>query len=171
MTITCVNCKHEEPQGAIYCSNCGAKLVDTERLSTASMNTSSEGGQWVQGDAIPPAPMAATDAQISLHIVRTGQILPLMGRDEFIIGRVSEGQSVLPDIDLTPYDAYAQGVSRLHSMIQIAKDGVSISDLGSSNGTRINRTKLTANRNYSLNHGDVISLGKFKIQALIRQNQ
>jgi pSer/pThr/pTyr-binding forkhead associated (FHA) protein len=134
------------------------------------MNTSGEGGKWVQGDAVPPAPSVATDAHLSLHIVRTGQILPLMGREEFIIGRVSEGQSVLPDIDLTPYDAYSQGVSRLHAMIQIAKDQVSISDLGSSNGTRINKTKLTANRSYSLNHGDVISLGKFKIQALIRQN-
>lgn len=171
MTIICGKCKHEEPDGAMYCSNCGAKLVDTDGLSTASMSPTGKAGKWTSSGAIPPAPTHATDAQISLHIVRTGQILPLMGRDEFIIGRVSEGQSVLPDIDLTPYEAYSQGVSRLHAMIQISKDQVTISDLGSSNGTRINKTKLTANRSYTLNHGDVVSLGKFKIQALIRQDQ
>ena len=171
MTIICAKCKHEEPQGAMYCSNCGAKLVDSEGLSTASMSTSGELSKWKSGESLPPAPTHATDAEISLHIVRTGQILPLIGRSEFIIGRVSEGQSVLPDIDLTPYDAYSQGVSRLHAMVQIKKGQVSISDLGSSNGTRINKTKLTAKRTYALNHGDVISLGKFKIQALIRQEQ
>jgi len=120
---------------------------------------------------IPKAPSPTIEAQISLHIVRTGQILPLIGRDEFTIGRVSEGQSILPDIDLTPFEAYSQGVSRLHATIKINNDKVSISDLGSSNGTRINQTKLSPNKEYKLNHGDVISLGKFKIQALIRQDR
>jgi pSer/pThr/pTyr-binding forkhead associated (FHA) protein len=139
-------------------------------LSTASIAQTDSAIGKPEGGQFPPAPVAATEARISLHIVRTGQILPLIGRDEFTIGRVSEGQSILPDIDLTPYEAYSQGVSRLHATIKIMKDRVSVTDLGSSNGTRINQTKLSPNKEYKLNHGDVISLGKFKIQALIRQD-
>jgi len=170
MTITCPKCKHEEPDGAIVCSNCGSKMFDMDGLSTASIAQTDSIKVKTGSRQVPPAPVTATEAQISLHIVRTGQILPLIGREEFTIGRVSEGQSILPDIDLTPYEAYSQGVSRLHATLKITKERVTVVDLGSSNGTRINQTKLTPNKEYKLNHGDVISLGKFKIQALIRQD-
>ena len=117
-----------------------------------------------------PPPVQATQAQVSLHIVRTGQILPLIGRQEFTIGRVSQGQSILPDIDLTPYEAYSQGVSRLHATIRIEDKEISIEDLGSSNGTRVNNKKIDPHQHHPIAHGDVITLGRFKIQTLIQQD-
>jgi pSer/pThr/pTyr-binding forkhead associated (FHA) protein len=119
----------------------------------------------------PPPPQVTSDAKASLHIVRTGQILPLVGRDEFTVGRVSEGQSILPDIDLTPYEAYSQGVSRLHATLKIYADQITITDLGSSNGTRINSEKIPPHKEHVLGHGDEIKLGQFKIQALLRQDE
>ncbi len=171
MTIRCPKCGNEELDGALICSKCGSRMFDVNGLSTASIKPTDSMSGKRGSMQIPKAPSPTIEAQISLHIVRTGQILPLIGRDEFTIGRVSEGQSILPDIDLTPFEAYSQGVSRLHATIKINNDKVSISDLGSSNGTRINQTKLSPNKEYKLNHGDVISLGKFKIQALIRQDR
>ena len=48
----------------------------------------------------------------------SGKILPLASRNEFTLGRLSEGQPIMPDIDLTPYQAYASGVSRLHAVVK-----------------------------------------------------
>ena len=91
-------------------------------------------------------------------------------RDSYTIGRVSEGQSILPDVDLSAFDAYTQGVSRLHASFRVRGGAYYIEDLGSSNGTRINNTKIPPLVEQSIQNGDVISLGRFKIQALIRQD-
>lgn len=168
MSIVCPNCQNEEPDGAMFCSECSTKLITSGGLSTATIR--STGSQITQaGDAPPPPPPEkVSEGQISLHIVRTGQILPLVGRNEFTLGRISQGQSILPDIDLSPYNAYAQGVSRLHATLKLSKGELLIEDLGSSNGTRINNTKIESHQDHRINHGDVIALGRFKIQALIR---
>jgi pSer/pThr/pTyr-binding forkhead associated (FHA) protein len=82
---------------------------------------------------------------------------------------VTEGQPILPDIDLTPYEAYSRGVSRLHSALKIVNKRVVIVDLGSSNGTRVNGQKIVPNVDYPLNNGDVIALGRLRIQVLFKR--
>jgi pSer/pThr/pTyr-binding forkhead associated (FHA) protein len=74
----------------------------------------------------------------------------------------------MPDIDLTPYQAYASGVSRLHVVVKRDSNRIIIMDLGSSNGTYLNGRRLTPHVEEPLNHGDVIALGKLKIQVLLR---
>jgi hypothetical protein len=51
-------------------------------------------------------PRIFSNALVSLNIISTGDILPIAGRDEVTLGRISEGQLIIPDIDLTPYKAY-----------------------------------------------------------------
>jgi pSer/pThr/pTyr-binding forkhead associated (FHA) protein len=169
--ILCPNCQHEEIAGALFCSECGAQLVFTEHLSTQSIRRNpTDALTPTQVAETPPTPATATnDAVVSLHLVDSGQILPLTGRSEFTLGRMTEGQPILPDVDLSPYEAYSQGVSRLHAALKIANDRVVIVDLGSSNGTRINGQKIVPNVDYPLNHGDMLALGKLKIQLLIRR--
>jgi pSer/pThr/pTyr-binding forkhead associated (FHA) protein len=146
-------------------------LVNEDGLSTAAIRATDSQFQRVpSGQLVAPEAIATSDSLLSLHVVRTGQILPLMGRSEFTLGRISEGQSILPDIDLTPYEAYSQGVSRLHATIRINPEKVMITDLGSSNGTRLNEEKLQPHRETQLEHGDMIVMGRFKIQVLIRQD-
>lgn len=171
MSTVCPNCLHQELEGALFCSECGTKLAAQSGLSTAVFRTTDSKINKIAGEGKSPTPPQVTsDAKASIHIVRTGQILPLVGRDEYTIGRVSEGQSILPDIDLTPYEAYSMGVSRLHATLKVNPDQITITDLGSSNGTRINSNKIPPNKEYILDHGDVITLGQFKIQALLRQD-
>lgn len=170
MTNLCPNCGHENFEGALFCSECGAKLINQGGLSTSTINASEFGVPPDDATSKPQAPITTVDAIVSLHVVRTGQILPLVGRNEFTIGRVSEGQSILPDIDLTPYEAYNQGVSRLHATVKLEKGAITITDLGSSNGTRVNNVKIPPHKEHELSHGDVIALGQFKIQALVRQD-
>lgn len=170
MSIVCPNCHHQEPAGALFCSECSTKLVTSDGLSTATIRTTDSRITQPGAMPAPPPPAQVTEGNVSLHIVRTGQILPLVGRSEFTLGRISQGQSILPDIDLSPYNAYAQGVSRLHATLKVSQEELVIEDLGSSNGTRINNTKIPAHQNQRINHGDVIALGRFKIQVLIRQD-
>lgn len=168
--IICPNCTNEEPEGAIFCTECGMKLIDANGLSTATFGTSDLKIDSVGTMPEPSPPTPVTEAQVNLHIIRTGQILPLIGREEYTLGRISQGQSILPDIDLAPYDGYSQGVSRLHATFKLKNNNLYIEDLGSSNGTRINDSKIDPHTDQLIHHGDVISLGRFKIQALIRQD-
>lgn len=170
MTIFCPNCSNQEPQGAIFCSECGTKLIGSDGLSTASIRTTDSRVLQTEPPPKPAAPIPVSGAQINLHIIRTGQLIPLEGRSDYTIGRVSDGQSILPDIDLAPFDGYSQGVSRLHVTVKLRDGQVFVEDLGSSNGTRINNTKIPSLVDYMIQHGDVISLGRFKIQTLIKQD-
>ncbi len=171
--IQCPNCQYQEPQGALFCSNCGAQLVFGEYKSTHAIYRS-------QSDPLQPitdprekggggAQAGGASFSLSINIIDRDQIMPLVGRNEYTIGRVAEGQPILPDIDLSNFDAYAQGVSRLHASIRVAGTQVNLVDLGSSNGTRLNGEKIVPNNEYPLKNGDLISLGKFKIQVLIRK--
>ena len=170
MRINCPNCGLEQEQNDLFCSNCGARLVGTDKLRTMPMDFSNMGGSVtnkLEGPGTIPVPSA--NARLNLHIIRSGQILPLNGPGEYIVGRVSEGQSILPDIDLEPYAAYESGVSRLHARIRIEEKDIWITDFGSANGTRVNNEKLTPNQDYPLSNKDVLRLGRLSIQALIGQ--
>ena len=109
----------------------------------------------------------SSDPNISLHIVESGQVLHLTDRKEFTLGRTVEGQPILPDVDLSPFDAFSLGVSRLHAALRIVNKELVVTDLGSSNGTRVNGQKIVPHVDYPINHGDIIALGKLKIQVII----
>lgn len=109
----------------------------------------------------------ATAMTIALRIVDSDEIIHLGGRSEVTLGRIVEGQPILPDIDLSPYEAYAHGVSRLHAAIKVTPQRVTIMDLGSSNGTRVNGQKIVPHVEYPLKNHDVVALGKLKIQVII----
>lgn len=171
--ILCPNCQHQEMPGALFCSECGAQLVGYERLTTHSLRR-------IPSEVLtyPPQPRldpdeaaaesgAAAGSSISLFLIDSGQTLNLAGRKEFALGRIAEGQPILPDVDLSIYEAYAQGVSRLHAAIKVYENGVVVTDLGSSNGTRVNGQKIVPHVDYPIHNGDIISLGKLKMQVLI----
>jgi len=167
--IICPNCKHNNMAGTMFCSECGAQLVGKDSLITQTIKT----GEIEEPATRVPAPPrsyqpSGVDAWGSLHLLDTGQVLPLTGRNEFTLGRISEGQPIMPDIDLSPYQAYASGVSRLHAVVKRDGPRVILMDLGSANGTYINGKRLTTNVEQILNHGDIVALGKLKIQVLIK---
>jgi hypothetical protein len=167
--ILCQNCLHNELLGAMFCSECGAQLIYATGVPTSSIQATTSHLRAkevsLKGSSLP---VTFPDAQVSLNIISTGDVLPLAGLDEVTLGRVSEGQPVVPDIDLTPYKAYEAGVSRMHASIRIIEDQVLITDLGSANGTRVNGMQITSHIPYPVKHGDILTLGKFKIQILLR---
>lgn len=161
--IICPNCKNQEADGSIFCSECGTQLIqytlgETQRFNTAT----SELGKGSAPDVVAQGP-----AWISLHLLDSGQILPVSDRTEFTMGRVSENQPIMPDVDLSPFKAFDNGVSRLHAVIRNNSGNVVIMDLGSSNGTYINGTRIVPNIEQPLRHGDIVALGKLKMQVVL----
>ena len=163
--ITCPNCKHEEVDGAIFCSECGSQLVKSESVHT-QMIQPDDGDDRVTGPIAEERP-SSNAAWISLHMLDSGQILPISDQTEFTMGRISDNQPIMPDLDFSAYKAYDNGVSRLHAVIRQNNGNVIIMDLGSSNGTYVNGTRLLPNTEQPLHHGDVVALGKLKMQIVL----
>lgn len=171
--IVCANCKHNNMDGTMFCAECGAQLVGrdnliTQNITTEQLNSKAPGHDKPAKDMYQP--FDGSDAWGSLHLLDTGQVLPLASRLEFTMGRISEGQPIMPDIDLSPYQAYAAGVSRLHGVIKRDGPRIIFMDLGSANGTYINGKRLSPNTEQMLNHGDIIALGKLKMQILVKNS-
>lgn len=166
--VLCSDCHHRDILGAIFCSECGERLIYPD-LKGANLNpdfSQESVSRDIDTAHSKRQPKKGREPFISLLIINSGQVIPLVGRDEFTLGRYDSTQPVQPDVDLNPHDAYQSGVSRLHASIRIDKQ-VTLQDLGSSNGTRINGQEIPANIPLPLSHGDILTLGKFNIQVFI----
>jgi pSer/pThr/pTyr-binding forkhead associated (FHA) protein len=117
----------------------------------------------------PSAPQGSnlsTGALLGLRVVTSGELLSLVGRDNYTLGRSIEGQAVIPDVDLNKYEAYDAGISRMHAELRIAEDGVYVVDLESSNGTIVNGKRILAQEPEPINHGDILQLGRLRLQVI-----
>ena len=167
--IVCPNCRHNEISGALFCSECGALLegvggIATQTISRQPAIQFPDKINLESPSIAPPEPQYA----VALSILDTGFIIPLENKDEFTLGRSAEGQPILPDIDLAPHKAYEYGVSRLHASIRFEGKQILASDLGSVNGTRLNGQRIPPHKPFVMNHGDILTLGKLKLQILVR---
>lgn len=139
--------------------------IRTAKLPTAALSALDLDDQDLWN--APERPSKEDMVRVCLNFVDTGQILNLFEIQEYTIGRKTQSQPVVPDIDLTPYDAHKWGISRLHASISVQNDKITLTDLGSSNGSRISGVKLDSNKPYELHHADVVHLGRLQIQILI----
>jgi hypothetical protein len=90
---------------------------------------------------------------------KVGKEFPISGT-ESMIGRWDADGGIFPDIDLDQDDPEAK-VSRRHARIQFLNNQYLIEDLGSTNGTFINRgPRLLPGAKQPLNNGDEIIVGK-----------
>lgn len=90
----------------------------------------------------------------------TGTKFPIIS-DESFVGRWDADNGVFPDVDLDKHDPEAK-ISRRHARIRRSNDGkYTIEDLGSTNGTFINRgRRLIPGTETPLGDGDEIIIGK-----------
>jgi FHA domain len=81
-------------------------------------------------------------------------------RDESVIGRWDADNGIFPDVDLDSVDQEAK-VSRRHARIMFRESKFFLEDLGSTNGTYINRgRRLLPGTPQQLTDGDEIIVGK-----------
>lgn len=93
----------------------------------------------------------------------------ILSTEESYIGRWDADNGVFPDVDLDAYDTEAK-VSRRHSRIIFSNNRYSIEDLGSTNGTYVNRgRRLIPGNAHVLNNGDEVIVGKIFLRFNINQ--
>jgi len=169
----CPKCRNEEPDEVSICSRCGNVLGQhvVQRDATRTLSGISPDDIMVSLEGVQPPPRDqekfGDDVQFSLFLVDHDHVFKLGGKEEYTLGRVTEGQAVLPDVDLSSYEAYAQGVSRQHATMKILHNQIVVIDLNSSNGTRVNGQKIIPHVEYPVREGDIVALGKLRLQVII----
>lgn len=174
--LTCNSCGTENLDGSQYCDECGAFLLGTGYLSYSVIDAVKGESSQVQSDELTKVSTPQNQvvnnagnsipAQNGMHAVlviergrSAGKRFPLYD-DESQIGRWDADSGIFPDVDLDADDPEAK-VSRRHARIVRRGGQYMIEDLGSTNGTFINRgRRLLPGDKQPLRDGDEIIIGK-----------
>lgn len=100
-----------------------------------------------------------TGTGMLFYIPNESNPLVITGEDVIQIGRA--GGNANPTVDLNPYHGRELGVSRIHAEIIFRDGSYVIKDLGSTNGTWVNDTRLDAHAETALQDSDQLRLGHF----------
>jgi hypothetical protein len=165
----CTECGHQNPDDARFCSQCGHRLVAEAPASAAggseapgeTTSTITFGGPTRDSDhreerKLNDADSAAVDALpagSALLIVQRGPSAGsrfLLDTDVVAAGRHPESEIFLDDVT----------VSRRHAEFRRRGEGYAVADVGSLNGTYVNRDRIDE---VELQGGDEVQIGKFRL--------
>ena len=154
----CASCGASNPQGQAYCVACGSLLRTARRTGDTHL---------LRPDPTT-APRPVATAYVGEHCVRivgeaADTILEAAFEAACVLGR--SGEDVVPDVDLTPYDALMLGVSRRHLKLIRQGDQVLAQDLGGINGSSLNGRRLLPYEPQAVCNGDCMSLGQLVLRV------
>ena len=162
---SCTQCGHSNPEDARFCSNCGAALrpggqapaASPGETSTITISGGIEPGEPSdKAEGLTGADQAAIDALppgSALLVVRRGPNSGsrfLLDSDTTTAGRHPSSDIFLDDVT----------VSRRHAEFVRTGDGFSVRDVGSLNGTYVNRERIDE---VELSGGDEVQVGKYRL--------
>ena len=162
-SVYCTGCGEANPEGARFCSHCGTPLIRRagERAADTT-STISIGGTELDGDTgdyldTDSAAVAALPPGTALLAVRRGPNAGsrfLLDSDLTLVGRHPDSDIFLDDVT----------VSRRHAEFYRHGGRFTVRDVGSLNGTYVNRERI---EEASLNEGDEVQVGKFRLVFLV----
>jgi pSer/pThr/pTyr-binding forkhead associated (FHA) protein len=118
----------------------------------------------VEQPAPPPPPPPQPAPAPRLVLDESGKELPLpTDKAEIIVGREDPISGIFPEIDLTPYGGESGGVSRQHARINRANGQWTITDLNSTNYTRVDGNKLDPSLPAPIRDGSRIQFGRVAV--------
>jgi pSer/pThr/pTyr-binding forkhead associated (FHA) protein len=166
----CTRCGHTNAQASRFCSNCGAPLRagaggGQERASETTSTISISGLEAYEAEATGQhvMPSLSSEAQSAVEALPFGSALLIVRRGP------NSGSRFLLDSDLTTAGRHPQSdiflddvtVSRRHVEFRRGPDGgFTVSDVGSLNGTYVNRERIDA---VPLTNGDEVQIGKYRL--------
>ncbi len=155
MALHCPECGFLNAEGANYCQKCGAYMAPPTEAKDPTTATYRIGET---GELIP-VELDDVVAQGAALVIRSGggrvgESFPLEG-ERVSIGRRPDSGVFLDDVT----------VSRDHSLIVRRGGDWHLDDLGSLNGTYVNRRRIETQR---LEDGDELQVGKYKLTFLQR---
>ena len=150
----CTNCGHKNPEGSNFCASCGNPLTEGGATDTTITFMPAELEAELEEEIhISPEEL---EGGRGVLIVKRG---PNAGSKFFLdsdsteIGRHPDSEIFLDDIT----------VSRRHAELRRDSGAFSLHDVGSLNGTYVNRERV---EEADLHPGDEIQIGKFKLVFL-----
>ena len=155
MAVHCPECGFVNPEGANYCQKCGAYLSTRPEGGdepTTMTYTVDDTGEMQPVDLDELVDHAGAALVIRAGGGRAGESFTIED-DRVSIGRSPDAGVFLDDVT----------VSRNHALLVKRRDGLYIDDLGSLNGTYVNRRRIESHR---LQDGDEIQIGKYKLSYL-----
>jgi hypothetical protein len=179
--IICPNCAHQNRPGELICDNCGTSLITGGKaaLGTRDLVREQEArpGEKLLDTGTQKALATAGGAVFTENMVLRLEIesgsnpMLIYPKAEIVLGRRDPNTGAIPDVDLTAYAGYRLGVSRRHSIIRMQDKNLFITDLGSSNGTYLNGTRLPPHRPHQLRDGDEVRLGQMALRLYFQSGR
>lgn len=190
----CPSCGKQNNETARFCEECGNQFAGeahdihaTREPSSRPVSSPGFRASSVTSVGIPPivdangakeeiagpsAPVLSSGVHSMLIIERGGgesTEFPLTN-EESQIGRWDADNGIFPDVDLDAFDADAK-VSRRHARVISRNGSFMVEDLGSTNGTFVNRgRRLLPGAPQVLSDGDEIIVGKTFLRFKIKQD-
>lgn len=144
--VYCPECGFQSPETASYCARCGALLA----RETVGETTMSLGPDEMEA----PPEIAGPALVVRSGGGRAGESFEAIG-DRALIGRSPECDVFLDDVT----------VSRRHAELTREANVFTIRDLGSLNGTFVNRRRIESS---ALEDDDEVQIGKYRMTFLRR---
>lgn len=157
----CPQCGSENRPGVLICQDCGVSIFDTSFGSTQVMHLNDLPAVT---QALHDTGQLVASRQVVLQVME-GPVIQAEVEGDMILGRTNIYSPHCPDIDLTKFRAFEQGVSCRHAQLSRVDNRLQIADLGSTNGTFLNTERLIPHQGYTLKHGDEIRLGQLYMRV------
>jgi hypothetical protein len=152
--VYCPECGFQNPEAANFCARCGAKLPGDEggpdTTMTFSPDDSEDDGTVVLEELATEGPalvVRSGGGRAGEHFLPEGE--------RTTIGRSPDNDIFLDDVT----------VSRQHAVLIHRGDEFFIEDLGSLNGTYVNRKRIESAR---LEGGDEVQVGKYRLTFMAK---
>ena len=158
--MKCTSCGWDNSDGSMYCEGCGC-AIDATSASLKRNPTEQRTPRQRKMTSEMEAPPVSASA-VRLRIVRggsKGRIFPLE-QGSNLLGRWDPDTGSFPEVDLEAEDLEAK-ISRKHAVIECKGTRAVLRDIGSLNGTFVNRgARLEEGQEVALKSGDEVIIGK-----------
>ncbi|PUA79257.1 FHA domain-containing protein [Nocardioides currus] len=170
----CTACGKQNPDDARFCAQCGTRLVTEDAAAPAADAATPPAPPAAESDATStitfgvPASVDTSDRKLSPVDAAAVDALP-EGHALLIVQRgPSAGSRFLLDADLTGAGRHPESeiflddvtVSRRHAEFRRTGNTFTVSDVGSLNGTYVNRDRIDS---VQLTDGDEVQIGKYRL--------
>ena len=173
--LLCARCGHANPEGSRFCSNCGNPLVPgavatdsgygerpaevTSTIALGALGLTDTGEVPPSGAEVADPHAGATDGLVGGNALLVVQRGPNAG-SRFLLDTEVTSAGRAPDSDIYLDDFT---VSRRHAEFTRAAQGYLVRDVGSLNGTYVNRERI---EEVLLKDGDEVQIGKYRLVFL-----